>query len=296
MFMILLSTLRVPGAVIISIILTTFCGINYGLMASTIGSSKDGTAITPLGTVGWYTGTQSWLPVMSDIPSGLLRFDKASTPAFWEAVWTFLAVELFDSFGTIVSTVAKAGLDKGTHGNQLVNRAMSVDGFGLMLGAVIGSNSITCYIESLTGIEAGARTGVASIVTGSAFLLSLLFVAPFVLIIPNAATCCALVYVGVVSLAGVRALDFDNAMHLWVGFLTIAIMGFTYSIFNGICFGFIAYSFIQLILAAAEAVSAKFPAVARWLKPREGTDCSLPHPVMAIMSIFFVFRFRYLGA
>lgn len=73
-------------------------------------------------------------------------------------------------------------------------------------------------------------------------------------------------------------------------------MGFTYSIFNGICFAFIAYSFIQLILAAAAAASARFPATARWLKPKEGTNCDLPHPIMVVMSIFFVFRFRYLGA
>ena len=77
--------------------------------------------MTPLGAVGWYSGTQQWLPVMSDIPSGLLIFSKANTPVFWEAVWTFLAVELFDSFGTIVSTVTKAGLyNKGSSGNQLV--------------------------------------------------------------------------------------------------------------------------------------------------------------------------------
>jgi len=70
---------------------------------------------------------------------------------------------------------------------------MCVDGFGLALGGVIGANSITCFVESNTGVEAGARTGLASIVTGCAFLLSLLFVQPFVTIIPDAATTCALV-------------------------------------------------------------------------------------------------------
>jgi len=74
-----------------------------------------------------------------------------------------------------------------------ITRAMCVDGFGLALGGVIGANSITCFVESNTGVEAGARTGLASIVTGCAFLLSLLFVQPFVTIIPDAATTCALV-------------------------------------------------------------------------------------------------------
>lgn len=74
------------------------------------------------------------------------------------------------------------------------------------MGSIIGSNSITCYIESNTGVEAGARTGLASIVTGSAFLLSLLFIGPFVAVIPDAATTCALVMVGVYSLEGAFAL------------------------------------------------------------------------------------------
>ena len=73
-------------------------------------------------------------------------------------------------------------------------------------------------------------------------------------------------------------------------------MGFTYSIFNGITFGFIAFSIIQLTLAGAAAAAEKVPALARFLKPAAGTDTSLPHPLMVVLSIFFVFRYRYLGA
>ncbi len=108
--------------------------------------------------------------------------------------------------------MSAAGLyNKESKGNALVNRAMAVDGFGLMLGAVIGSNSITCYVESLTGIAAGARTGFASVVTGSAFLLSLLFIRPFVAIIPDAATCCALVYVGACAIRGLKVREEQRA-------------------------------------------------------------------------------------
>jgi hypothetical protein len=123
-----------------------------------------------------------FLPNMDVIPSGKLTFKYARTPIFWEAVWTFLFVEMFDSFGTLTGIMTRAGFMKGDPEKAMtrVNRAMCVDGFGLWLGAIIGSNSITCYIESNTGVEAGARTGLASIVTGSAFLLSLLFIAPFV--------------------------------------------------------------------------------------------------------------------
>ena len=174
-FVVFFTTLKTPGAVIISIILATLCGINAGLGKTSIGdSSKAMGAVTDLTMANWYNGAIGyWLPDMTAIPSGLLRFDKANMPAFWSATFTFLFVEMFDSFGTISACVTATSrfvpsLSSSAKNNALVNRAMLVDGFGLMLGAIIGSNSITCYIESLTGIEAGARTGFASVVTGSA--------------------------------------------------------------------------------------------------------------------------------
>lgn len=149
------------------------------------------------------------------IPTGKLTFKYADKGIFWDAVWTFLFVELFDSFGTLTGIMTRAGYMKGNpeKAMQRVNRAMCIDGLGLWVGGLLGSNSITCYIESNTGIEAGARTGLASVVTGSMFFLSLLFVAPFVGIIPAAATTAALFMVGVYSLDGVRDIDFNDFSH-----------------------------------------------------------------------------------
>ena len=205
------TVLRSRSAIIISIVLSTFLGINYsvalhhpGWMSSSGKLDKSGkpspvTAVTNLAS--WYLydheryhtpglsdddklkiSNDFFLPHMGSIPSGHLSFKYARTPIFWEAVWTFLFVELFDSFGTLTGIMTRAGFMKGDPEKAMtrVNRAMCVDGFGLWLGAIIGSNSITCYIESNTGVEAGARTGLASIVTGSAFFLSLLFIGPFV--------------------------------------------------------------------------------------------------------------------
>ena len=93
---------------------------------------------------------------------------------------------------------------------------------------MIGANSITCYVESNTGVEAGARTGLASIVTGIFFFLSLLFVQPFVNLIPDAATTCALVMVGVFSLSSVQAINFKDSIDQLTAFFIIATMGFTY--------------------------------------------------------------------
>ena len=168
----------------------------------------------------------------NDIPSGKLTFKYASKPYFWDCVWTFLFVEMFDSFGTLTGIMTRAGFMKGDPEAAMsrVNRAMCVDGFGLWIGAIIGSNSITCFVESNTGVEAGARTGIASLVTGGAFLLSLAFVAPFVEIIPDAATTCALVMVGVHSLAGAADINYGDLIDQMTAFLCIATMGFTYSV------------------------------------------------------------------
>jgi adenine/guanine/hypoxanthine permease len=175
-----------------------------------------------------------------------------------------------------------------------VNRAMMVDGFGLWLGGIIGSNSITCYIESNTGISAGARTGLASMVTGSAFLLSLLFVQPFVGIIPDPATTCALVMVGVFSLSGVKDINFDDFIDQMTAFMTIATMGFTYSIANGICAGFIWFTWMRTVRLVQFHVAKYFDKLDAW-GPDPKLDSTPPHIIMYIASIFMVLRFRFFG-
>lgn len=241
------------------------------MLQATATSSSDVQAVTNLAS--WYAFSHNvyndakasaldkmrysnhfFLPDMAVIPTGKLTFKYANTGIFWDAVWTFLFVELFDSFGSafhapasapdvmltrspaaLTGIMTRAGWMRGNpeRAMQRVNRAMCIDGLGLWVGGLLGSNSITCYIESNTGIEAGARTGFASVVTGSMFFLSLLFVAPFVQIIPSAATTCALFMVGVYSLDGVRDIDFSDFSQSFPAFMTIATMAFTYSIANG---------------------------------------------------------------
>ena len=310
------TVLRSRSAIIISIVLCTFLGINYGIPLK--GSSK--AVIDDFGGVNAVTNLASWysydtlryrtpgmsasqkqrvsntffLPEMDIIPSGHLTFKYARTPIFWEAVWTFLFVEMFDSFGTLTGIMTRAGFMKGDPEKAMtrVNRAMCVDGFGLWLGAIIGSNSITCYIESNTGVEAGARTGLASVVTGSAFFLSLLFIGPFVAVIPDAATTCALVMVGVFSLEGVRDINFDDITESLPAFFTIMTMGFTYSIANGICAGFIWFAFMRTVRFSYQKIALKVRPAAAY--PAE-TDCAFPHPLMIIIAIFCAVRFAYLA-
>lgn len=239
-------------------------------------------------------GDHFFLPNMKVIPSGMLSFKYARTPLFWDAVWTFLFVELFDSFGTLTGVMTRAGFMKKDPEKAMtkVNRAMLVDGCSLWMGGLIGANSCTCYIESNTGIEAGARTGFASVVTGCAFFLSLIFVFPFVAVIPDAATTCALVMVGVYSLEGVQEINFSDIADQLAAFFCIATMGFTYSIANGICTGFIFFAWMRTARFLVQKFAVKFrPAMAY----DETVDCTLPHPLMLVMAAFAAVRFQYLS-
>lgn len=336
-----LECIRCPGSIIISIVLSTFVGINYWQVrwslprdallrrvslldlvvvvlwqypyTGNIAGTQPQTACTGSllpGGGGCVTDLSVWgqkggpiFPVnVSDIPSGKLSFKYANKGFFWSCVWTFLFVELFDSFGTLTGIMTKLKLlGTGTRkdnvkGMAKVNRAMLVDGFSLIIGGIIGGNSCTCYIESNTGIEAGARTGLASIFTGGAFLMSLAFLLPFVQIIPDPATTCALVMVGVFSLSTVVDVNFNDTIDTLAAFFTIAIMGFTYSIANGICAGFIFFSWMRIVRWVHwKIVSAPGINKPEW-GPRPGLEKDLPHPMMIIMAIFMAVRFAVLKA
>jgi len=241
-FVAVFETLKIPGAIITSIALTTLIGINYMDLQHTCHSVHDTLCVTRLdgddlvqkdGGHGWAHGANAkyfFIVDVADIPSGRLSFYYANTAFFWDCVWTFLFVELFDSFGTITAVFDRCGFIKVDPERAMdrVNRAMIIDGMSLWIGGIIGANSVTCYIESITGVEAGAKTGLASVVTGCAFWLSLLFVKPFVGIIPDAATCCALVMVGVHSLKNITGVNFNDIIDQMAAFLTIATMVFIF--------------------------------------------------------------------
>jgi AGZA family xanthine/uracil permease-like MFS transporter len=234
--------LKMRGAIILAIFIATFIGINY---ANTPCNSLElnNSCVTNLSIWNKDNKLLHFVVDVTDITAGKLTFKYITSGIFWEAVFTFLFVELFDSFGTLTGVVTTAGFTDGDLKADMtkVNRAMLIDGFGLSLGAIMGSNSITCFVESYTGIEAGARTGIASMVTGSCFLLSLLFVFPFVAIIPDAATTCSLVMVGVSLLVNLKDINFNDPVDLFTAFMTIACMGYTYSVSSTISYHLIYF-------------------------------------------------------
>jgi adenine/guanine/hypoxanthine permease len=171
-----------------------------------------------------------------------------STLGVGAAIAVILAVvmsDLFDNVGTSISVGRNAGmLDE--HGRlPRIRTALGIDGFAAMLGGFMSASSNTTFIESNAGVTAGARTGLASIVTGVLLLLCL-FISPIAGIIPTQATAQALVIVGVMMFSLVRDLRWDNASPL-ATFATIIVMPVTYSIANGVGVGVILHTLTEIL-------------------------------------------------
>ena len=160
-------------------------------------------------------------------------------------VFTLMLADFFDTMGTMTAIGAEAGLllEDGTPPNT--KRILIIDSLAASAGGAAGVSSNTAYIESASGVGEGARTGLASVVTGLLFLLSI-FAAPLVSIIPSEAAVPALVLVGFLMMQQVRGIDWDDLEIAIPAFLTIVLMPFTYSISVGIGAGFLAYVLIKI--------------------------------------------------
>ncbi len=158
---------------------------------------------------------------------------------------SFSLVDMFDTIGALLGTAKKAGfLDKD--GNMPgMKKALMCDAIATTTGAMLGTSTVTTYIESTAGIGEGGRTGLTSVVTAFMFLIALV-AAPFVGIIPAAATAPALIFVGAMMMASVTDIHWDDMSAAVPAFFTVAMMPMTYSIANGIGFGLITHVIIQL--------------------------------------------------
>lgn len=222
----ILMALKVRGALLLGIIITTIIGIPMGV------TILDGLS------------SASWMPSFDNLAVGELDIMGALGIGIIEVIFIFTFVELFDTFGTLVGTANRAGILKNkAEGEKKIGKAMMVDAAGVSAGALLGTSTITAYIESSSGIEEGGRTGLTAVTTGVLFLLAL-FIAPLALIVPSAATAPALIIVGVLMMSQVREIEWNDFMQAFPAFLTIALMPFTGSIANGISAGILAYTII----------------------------------------------------
>ena len=230
-----LMALRVKGSLLIGIIVTTIIGIPMGV-------TKIGEGFSPFA-----------LPDFSNLAVFELDIKGALSMGIWTVVFTFTFVELFDTFGTLVGTANKAGLIDKDGNSPKIGKAMLVDAFGVSFGAMMGTSTVTAYVESAAGIGEGGRTGLTAVTTGLLFLLALIL-APLATLIPNAATAPALIIVGLLMVSAIKEIDFDDFTEGLPAFMCIIMMPFTYSIANGVAAGIIFYTILKVLTGKAKKV------------------------------------------
>jgi AGZA family xanthine/uracil permease-like MFS transporter len=253
-----LWVLRVKGAILISILVTTVLAIIVEAIAD-IGPlvGADG-EVNPHG---WNLNLPAWPDKIVDTPDfGTLgefnlldSFDRVGVVAALLLIFTLMLADFFDTMGTMTAIGAEAGLLDEEGNPPHVNRILIVDSVAAAAGGAAGVSSNTSYIESASGVGEGARTGLASIFTGLLFLVAI-FLAPIVDIIPSEAATPALVLVGFLMMQQVSGIDWDDVEIAIPAFLTIVLMPFTYSITVGIGAGFLAYTLIKVFRGKAASI------------------------------------------
>lgn len=159
----------------------------------------------------------------------------------------FCMVDMFDTMGTLYGACARGNMLEEDGSIPNMNKAMLCDAIATTTGAICGTSTVTTFVESSSGIAAGARTGFSSLITAGCFLVAM-FLSPIAAMIPSSATSVALIYVGVLMMNGVREIEWTDAAEAVPAFLTIAMMSFTYNISYGIAFGIISWLLIRLVL------------------------------------------------
>jgi AGZA family xanthine/uracil permease-like MFS transporter len=169
-------------------------------------------------------------------------------------VFTLLFVNLFDTVGTLIGVVSKAGLADEDGNFPQMKKALFSDALGTTVGSILGTSTVTAYVESASGVASGGRTGLTSVSTAFFFILALFF-APLFLMVPAAATSPALIIVGLFMISSVAKINFNDMSEGLPAFLTIVFMPFTYSIAEGIVFGMLSFAFIKVFCGKSKDVS-----------------------------------------
>lgn len=250
--MVALEVKRVRGAILIGVLTVTGTAWLLGL----VHPAPAGGGLASL------SATMLQLDVRGALGKGLL-----------EIVFVFFFVDLFDNLGTLVAVTKRAGLIEADHSIPRLSRILFADAVGTVFGALVGTSTVTSYVESTAGVAAGGRSGVAAIVSGLLFLAAI-GAAPFVGVVPPAATAPALILVGSLMLATIAEIRWNDPLVAVPAFLTLVMIPFTYSIANGMGFGMIAWAALHLVAGKVRRQE--------WL--------------LYVMAALFLFRFLYLAA
>jgi AGZA family xanthine/uracil permease-like MFS transporter len=225
---------KVPGSILIGIILTTLIGIPFGVTVIPENFSPFSFPAAPL----------------------LFQFDFSTILSleFFTVFFTFLFVDVLDTVGTLVGVATQAGI-AGKNGEiPRVKQAFLADAIGTAAGAALGTSTVTSYIESASGVAAGGRTGLTTLSTAALFLLSL-FLSPLFLLVPGAATAPALIIVGFFMMQSVVKINFSDPTEGIPAFFTIFMMPFAYSVAQGIVFGVMAFVILKLASGKLKDIS-----------------------------------------
>jgi AGZA family xanthine/uracil permease-like MFS transporter len=215
---------KIPGAIFLGILGTTILGIPLGVTVIPENFSLFALPAAPV-TGAFFAGIE-WTKILS--------------LNFLVVLFSFLFVDIFDTLGTVLGVTKAAGLQKEDGSVDKMKQIFLADAIGTTAGAVLGTSTITSFVESGSGVASGARTGLSALVVGLLFLVALFF-SPLFLLIPSAATAPALLMVGFLMFKGIKDVDFDNLENGIPAIITILFMGFAYSIAVGIQYGVIAY-------------------------------------------------------
>lgn len=244
---------RVKGSLFIAIIISTLIGI-------------------PMGVTQF---SDNWMPVSTphSIAPIFCQFDFTGffTPKMFMVVFSLLLVNIFDTIGTVLGLVSKLGIKENEKGDiPGVKEAMMSDAIGTTAGALLGSSTITTYVESASGVAEGGKSGLTSFFVGLMFILSI-FLAPIFLLIPSAATSGALVMVGVLMIDSFKKIELEDISESFPAFITMITMVLCYSIADGICLGILSYVLIKMLVGKFKDLN----------------------PTLYILSIFLLFNYAF---
>jgi AGZA family xanthine/uracil permease-like MFS transporter len=218
----------------------------FGIVGATILAIPLG--VTSVPTLDSFTGVPSLKPIMFQF-----RFDQIFTVDMVIVLFTFLFVDMFDTVGTLIGVSEKAGMITEDGKIPNVKQALMADAVGTTCGAMLGTSTVTTYVESAAGVAEGGRTGLTAFTTGILFFLALFF-APLFLMVPGAATAPALIIVGLFMMSPIKKIDFTDYTEAVPAFLTIIIMPLAYAISEGIIFGILSYVLLKIFSGRQDEV------------------------------------------
>ena len=231
-----LTALKVRAALLIGIVVSTAISIAMGLspMPEKLFAMPEMSSVTPL--------------------IGKLDFSMIKAPEFWIVVFTFFFVDFFDTLGTLVGVCSRSGLLDENGNLPRAKGALMADAVATMAGAVMGTSTVTSYVESSSGVAQGGRTGLTAITTALLFVAAIFFT-PLVTIVPGYATAPALILVGLYMMMSLRDINYDDWTELIPSLIGFFMMPFAYSIAVGIEFAIVLYVAMKILTGKFKDIS-----------------------------------------